>query len=408
MTDRKLESLIAYAQGLAQKKRITICRGSIFAKVLTNNDDSGRHGVLIPSEAYEFFPELQIPNPNVNATARFHSFDCIAGQDETLAFKYYQRYPERRITCLNSRFNDRERGLRLGIFLKIEHSDGTTHYFTDLVLERHDNDFSCLCHLLFGDEISRDEGAFVVRELTSGAFASDDALDDLLGRFDTIRDSGWIDSLRTGSTGIGYTFESLVGIEENNDQRADFRGIEIKCSSVKESRGTGGKINLFQRVPRWSNRMTSLERIRLIGQEDVSGRYKCHSQVTTSENNLGLWLRENQGSRQIDLLKNQISIGDWQFTTLASRLREKHTRAVFVKAEVRESAGKQRFQYQELIYCEQPSIERFVELVRDRRIVFEFLMSEEERGRVRNHGYPWRLLSANNLSDLFALRIRLR
>lgn len=408
MTDRKLESLVAYAQGLAQKSGVAIRHGSIFAKVLTSNDDSGRHGVLIPTEVYEFFPDLIIPDPSVNATTHFHSFDCVSNGNEELAYKYYQRYPERRITCLNSKFSDRDHGLRVGLFLKSQRSDGTTCYFTDVVVEHRDNEFSRLCSLAFGDEATLAEGAFVLREIGTGDFVSDDALDDLLGRFDAIRDSGWIDSRRTGTTGIGHTFESLVGIKENNDQRADFRGIEIKCSLIKGPGDAGGKINLFQKVPRWANRIRSIERIRLIGQQGEDGRFKCHSQVTTSENNLGLWLREDRNLQQIDLLKNQMAIGDWQFTSLADRLREKHARAVFVKGEARESGGKQRFQYKELVYCEQPSIERFVELVRGRRIVFEFLMSEEDRGRVRNHGYPWRLLSASNLSDLFALRIRLR
>jgi len=408
VTDRKLESLIAYAQGLAQKSGMTIRHGSIFAKVLTRNDDSGRHGVLIPTEVYEFFPDLRIPDPSVNATTHFQSFDCVGNRSEELAFKYYQRYPERRITCLNSKFSDRDHGLRLGIFFKGQRSDGTTCYYTDAVIEHHDAEFSRLCSLAFGDEVTIAEGAFVLREIGTGDFASDDALDDLLERFDAIRDSGWIDSRRTGTTGIGHTFESLVGVKENNDQRADFRGIEIKCSLIKGPGDTGGKINLFQKVPRWVNRIRSIERIRLIGQQGEDGRFKCHSQVTTSENNLGLWLREDRLSQKIDLLKDQIAIGDWQFAVLAKRLLEKHSRAVFVKGKVAESAGKQRFHYQELVYCEQPSIERFVELVRGRRIVFEFLMSEEDRGHVRNHGYPWRLLNASSLSDLFALRIRLR
>jgi hypothetical protein len=408
MSDRSLENLTAYAQGLAKRAGNEIRRGSLLAKVLTSNDDSGRHGVLIPIEGYEHFPHIEVLDSHLNATARFDSVDCIDGLSKEVAYKYYQRYPERRITCLNGKFNDRSHGLRLGLFIRAEHTDGTVGYYMDVVLEQLDDDFARICSLSFGDEIALAEGIFVLLEIDSGVFATDDALDDLLCRFDEIRERGWIDALRPGTTGIGYTFETLVGVRENNDRRADFRGIEIKCSSVRDLGDTGGKINLFQQAPRWSNQMTSLQRLRIIGQEDADGHYKCHSQVTTNPNNLGLLLRESSNSQQIDLLKQESEIGDWSFSMLEARLQEKHARAVFVKAEVRQAAGRQRFNYQEVIYCERPSIERFIQLVRSRRIVFEFLMSEEELGRVRNHGYPWRLLSAANLSDLFSLRVKVR
>jgi len=32
---------------------------SVFVKALTKNDDSGRHGILVPREAYPLFPALE-------------------------------------------------------------------------------------------------------------------------------------------------------------------------------------------------------------------------------------------------------------------------------------------------------------------------------------------------------------
>ena len=50
----------------------------------------------------------------------------------------------------------------------------------------------------------------------------------LNNRFNFIRSKGWIRSLRKGPTGIGYTFESLIGKMEDADSLPDFNGIEIK------------------------------------------------------------------------------------------------------------------------------------------------------------------------------------
>ena len=121
MPNRQLDSLFSYCQGLSHLAGKAIRGGEIFAKILTRNDDSGRHGVLVPIEAYDLFPELEIADPNQNVTAHFPAVDGIGGQEQTLAYKYYQRYPERRITCLHGNFNDRQHGLRLGIFLRADH-----------------------------------------------------------------------------------------------------------------------------------------------------------------------------------------------------------------------------------------------------------------------------------------------
>ena len=407
MPNRQIDSLFTYCQGLSILAGKAIRGGEIFAKILTQNDDSGRHGVLVPAEAYDFFPELAIADPNQNVTVHFPAIDGIEGQEHILAYKHYQRYPERRITCLNRNFNDRQHGLRVGIFLKANHVDGTTGYYADILREQGDSEFHRLCSLLFGDAVTLSEGLFVLLAIDAPTFVLDDALSDLLTRFDHIHEQGWIDSLRTGDTGIGYTFESQMGIKENNDRRADFRGIEIKCKQVKETGGHGGKINLFQQAPRWEEKLTALERLRLIGQPDENGRYACYSQVTTSANNLWLSLDQLATSGQIDLLKGTARFGYWPFEVLEERLREKHSRTVFVKAEVRNTAGRQRFHYNELIYCERPSIQRFNDLVRSKRIVFEFLMSEKE-GKVRNRGYPWRLTGEGFLTELFSLRLKLR
>ncbi len=405
---RRLESIYSYCSGLVEASDKHLRTGSVFVKVLSDNDDSGRHGVLVPTEIYEFFPHLDIQDPQQNATIHFQGIDSLSGESRTLAYKYYQRYPERRITCLNTSFNDRQHGRRVAVFLRAQHTDGTTGYYLDLLREYADGDYVAAVRVLFGETLVVEEGSFFLRAVDSPDFVPDEALNDLLGRFDDISNRGYIDSLRAGDTGIGYTFETLIGIDENNDQRADFRGIEIKCKQIREVGGRGGKINLFQKAPRWDQRLRGIERLRMIGAPDENGRYACHSQVSTTSNNLGLWLDLASSPDQVDILKNENRFGYWPHSDLEQRLQEKHSRAVFVKAETRTSSGRQRFHYTELVYCERPSILNFTNLISNRRIVFEFLMNENEAGHVRNHGYPWRLASADHLSELFSFRIRLR
>ena len=403
-----MKDLLEYARGIVEKAGNVFASGEVFAKVLTTNDDSGRHGVLIPTDAHSYFPNLPIPDPKENATVHFSAFDAESGAPTTLAYKYYQRYPERRITRLPGVLNDPS-ALRILIFLRVKHTDGSYAYYFDCAKDAPSEQFWSLFKLIFGDAVEVTPGRFVVRPVDSSALAIDPALSELLSKFDSVREMGWITTMREGHTGIGYTFETLLGIKENNDQIADFKGIEIKCKGVKEGDRAGtGKINLFQVGPTWLSNSTAKERIRIFGRAGTDGLYACHSQVTTTPNNLGLLLRILKANKKIDLEKSTEPLGFWSFEKLEKRLTEKHSRAAFINAETRPTKTKTLYSYQEFVYCERPSIERFVDLVSRNNIVFEFLMSEKAGGIIRNHGYPWRLTRAEFLSALFTFQIRLR
>ena len=46
--------------------------------------------------------------------------------------------------------------------------------------------------------------------------------------FIKIKKMGWIKSVNCGSNGIGFTFESLLGISKNELEIPDYNGIELK------------------------------------------------------------------------------------------------------------------------------------------------------------------------------------
>ena len=43
--------------------------------------------------------------------------------------------------------------------------------------------------------------------------------------FNEVKKKGWVKSLRKGDTGVGYTFETLIGKEEENFPIADYGSI---------------------------------------------------------------------------------------------------------------------------------------------------------------------------------------
>lgn len=54
-------------------------------------------------------------------------------------------------------------------------------------------------------------------------------IDILKNEFLRVRNMGLVKSMRDGSTGIGYTFESLLNKKEDQESKPDFRSIELKC-----------------------------------------------------------------------------------------------------------------------------------------------------------------------------------
>ena len=144
-----------------------------------------------------------------------------------------------------------------------------------------------------------------------------------------------------------------------------------------------------------------------LGKLNDEGRWACYSQVTTTANNLGLSLCL-QAPHGVHLHKDATQFGAWARERLAERLVEKHTRAAFVASESRRLRTGVQYKYTGLVYCERPDVERFIDMVDARRIVFEFAMHEDPPGRVRNHGYPWRLVDQRDLDKLCAMQVRLR
>ena len=75
----------------------------------------------------------------------------------------------------------------------------------------------------------------------------------LIDKIKEIYNEGWIKTLRRGDTGVGFTFETKLGIEANSKKKPDFMGIEIKAF---RKRSFGSLVTLFSQVPNWKNSNT--------------------------------------------------------------------------------------------------------------------------------------------------------
>ena len=374
----------------------------VLCKILTKNDDSGRHGVLIPVEAYRMFPAIEgfVPHIAVNYTEDIQTEWIDTGSPEVKASKYkhYHRYPERRITRLKSSVN----GVPAGTLIIVGRRTDANRLYEIHVIQP---DYALYSEVLNEVGITSDSGSFFLDlEWTpETVIEQSEAVPVLLKAFDQVKDQGYIRTLRAGSTGVGYTFETLLGIEENNDSGPDFMGIELKCFRMKDSQ-TDEKKNLFLKEPQWTDGSQNMnERLRRYGYfDEEKQRQALFSTATYTQNSHGLKLSVDEEGEWVYLDYNGEHIARYDFTTIKDRLDEKLTEAAFIGAKRRGRGVAEEFHYQTLTYYTTPSVREFIALIKSGHVKLEIRMRER-----KNYGTCFRVMESK-LTDLYARAERLR
>jgi len=221
---------------------------------------------------------------------------------------------------------------------------------------------------------------------------------------------GPIKTLRGGDTGVGFTYETLLGIEANSSKEPDYKGIEIKCS-----RGTNSTLQtLFAKTPNYaalSNKRTSL--VKDYGYwDDKKKRYALYITIgAKQENSKGWQLVIDSGEEKIYVAKNGERVVYYDYVTLRDALATKHKQTVFIKASSENRKTKndtnETFLYESALYCEDSSFLNFVSLMEDGNISLDFAIHHDpETGKTRDHGFLWRI-SKLYIPKLFKKQVKL-
>ena len=387
---------------------------ALFAKVLTKNDDSGRHGVLIPKEAHIMFPEF--PNfregEAVNHTLKLQYLLDRSGDAEWRegSWKHYHRYPERRMTALGCRKLDQAPEGALFVVARHRADLFSKQKYEIHVLYPSDSRYGAVLSFLLPAGGASLPGLSALDLAWQGdAALPKEGLEKLLEHFDRIHALGFVKTMRPGDTGIGYTFEELMGIEENNDRTADFEGIELKTRRLSRKRSSEGatKVNLFLREPTWTDTLKAKDRILEYGYIDPTGRRALYTMVQKSENTHGFSFSVDESAARLLLMRSGSPVGFWSYQDLETRLREKLHETAFVDAKTRKSGAHEEFKYLRLTYCTNPSVEALLDLIARNEVMLEVRMHVNERGNPRNHGSAFRI-KERSIPSLYASVTQLR
>lgn len=235
---------------------------------------------------------------------------------------------------------------------------------------------------------------------------------DLYKQFVIIKKKGYVKSQKKGATGIGYTFESLLGKEEDCFRIPDYNGIEIKTMRYLSKR----KIHLFSAVPD-GNTLFPIKRIvHLLGYPDKDYReYKVFNVNVDACNykNVGnnrMKMYINYEKKRMDFLAHNI-FGEnievdasWSFELLEDYLITKLKYLAIVKACKKIYKGEEYFFYNSISFYKLKSFDVFLKLIENGIIIVNFHIGIRKDpanlGKIYDRGTNF-VIDESNIEKLF-------
>ncbi len=211
--------------------------------------------------------------------------------------------------------------------------------------------------------------------------------------FAKIKNAGYVRSTRSGPTGVGHTFETLLGLKEDNIALPDLGEVEVKARRVNST----SLVTLFTfNKKAWV--MKPLEAVKKYGTLDRSGRQGLYFTMARTPTSTGLLLHIEEDFISVRHVSGDI-VAVWNLEQLANQFIRKLPALVLVSALSEFRDGVEWFCYTraQLLTGTSPDILR--EQILAGNVVVD-LRLHDQGTRARNHGTGFRA-SEDKLSLLF-------
>lgn len=234
----------------------------------------------------------------------------------------------------------------------------------------------------------------------------------IINLFHAVKQRGFVTSHRRNNTGIGKTFEDLIGVEENNIDAPDLLGYEIK--SHRED--AESYVTLFTKAPSFPLR-ANRQLLAAYGEIEKNGLKKLHTSMFATAGNTyrGLYsfqLENDRGQQRILIVVRNLQTGEeidrstgYTYKDIENCLDRKLHNLFYVEAETEKQGEEERFYFHSADIYEEPSMERFLEMVDNGLIMYDIRMgmygSGKNQGNPHDHGSGFRV-KACNLKQLYA------
>ena len=224
-----------------------------------------------------------------------------------------------------------------------------------------------------------------------------------------IKQIGFVKSNRPHNTGVGKTFEDLIGVKENNFQLVDYMDF-LELKSQRDY--TGSMLTLFTKspdVPASAN--TFLRETFGVPDEDRPKMKVLHTTISgakfnTLKNRFGFKLEVNDAEQRIYIQVKKIEdnsiVSDkiyYNFKTLRQIIEQKCQNIAYINAESRIQDGHEHFKYQSAVLLTGLTFEKFIEAVKQGLILYDIRIgvykTGKSLGKTHDHGSGFRIKKAD-------------
>ncbi len=234
--------------------------------------------------------------------------------------------------------------------------------------------------------------------------------------FLAIKQKGWIPSSRAHDTGIGKTFEDLMGIVENNNFLADYRGVlELKSSRELAQ----AMVTLFTDAPTNPKKVNSILREKYGQTDEEFGIKIIHSTFSAVKFNsfvekFGFKLEIDEVSKKIFIKVKGLQSGKldelgiyYTFEELKEIVKKKCKYIAYIKAQSKKENGKELFKFNEAVLLSGLTFEKFINCVKSGLILYDIRLgvyrSGKNKGKAHDHGSGFRVLK-KDIPDVFDVK----
>ncbi len=211
--------------------------------------------------------------------------------------------------------------------------------------------------------------------------------------FAKIKQSGYTRSTRSGPTGVGHTFETLLGLKEDNIALPDLGEVEVKARRLNST----SMVTLFT-FNRKVWRMKPLDAVMKYGTLDKNGRQGLYFTMARTPTSTGLLLHIDEEVISVQHVSGEV-LAVWSLEQLANQFMKKLPALILVSAlsEVRDGVEWFNFTRAQLLTGTSTAILR--EQILAGNVLVDLRL--HDRGtRARNHGTGFRA-HEDKLSRLF-------
>lgn len=227
-------------------------------------------------------------------------------------------------------------------------------------------------------------------------------------KFYKVRDLGYVESNRRGDTGIGKTFEDLIGVKENNKNEPDLLGYEIKVHREVSS----SFVTLFTLKPNFPPSANKYLRDRFGKTDSRDKNLKTiHTSMFANKLNTynGLYsfkLINDRKARKIFIAVYSLdgvllldkSCG-YDYDELEKVLKNKLKNLFYVESMRKTVRGKEFFYFHKATIYESPSFYKFLRLIDQGLIMYDIRIGSYKSGlsygKPHDHGSGFRILESN-------------